>query len=156
MSEHAKIVNGQIIEIVDLDPAWYQSLVTNGNPKAASYRPVFTDPVPPYNQSTQAVDEKFTVATDQVTRGWTVRAKTPDELRKTWTSYEFLQRFTTQERRLVWNRANNDDDVAEFLMLAQSAQEVVSDDPATIAGMALLVSKNILTPARKDAILNGT
>jgi hypothetical protein len=41
-------------------------------------------------------------------------------------------------------------------MLSQAAQEVVSDDPATIAGMGLLVSKNILTAARKDAILGGT
>lgn len=71
-----------------------------------------------------------------------------------WTSYEFLQRFTTQERRLAWNRAKNDDDIAEFLMFAQAANEVLSDDPATVAGMNLLVSKNVITAARKAEILS--
>jgi hypothetical protein len=73
-----------------------------------------------------------------------------------WTSYEFLNRFTPVERKLIWARSKTDEDIADFLMLSQAAQEVVSDDPATIAGMGLLVSKNILTAARKDAILGGT
>jgi hypothetical protein len=154
MSEHAKVVNGQVVEVVDLDPAWYQSLVTNGNPKAASYRPVFTDPVPPYNQATQAVDEKFTVASDRVTRGWTVRAKTPDELRKTWTSFEFLNRFTPTERAAIRTGAMSDPVLADFLMMSQAAQEVVSDDPVTGAGMDYLVSVGILTAARKAEILS--
>lgn len=89
--------------------------------------------------------------------GWTFDGTTfsPPIQSRTWTSYEFLQRFTTQERRLIWNRAKNDDDVAEFLMFSQAANEVLSDDPATIAGMNTLVSKNILTASRKDQILNG-
>jgi hypothetical protein len=39
--------------------------------------------------------------------------------------------------------------------LAQAAQEVVSDDPMTVAGMNYLVSSGLLTEARRDEILNG-
>jgi hypothetical protein len=87
-------------------------------------------------------------AIGRVYNGWTFDAPR-------WTSYEFLNRFTPVERKLIWARSKTDEDIADFLMLSQAAQEVVSDDPATIAGMGLLVSKNILTAARKDAILNG-
>jgi hypothetical protein len=87
-------------------------------------------------------------AIGRVYSGWTFDAPR-------WTSYEFLNRFTSQERRQIWALANSNDDVADFLMLSQAAQEVISDDPNTIAGMNLLVSLNILTNARKEEILNG-
>jgi len=73
----------------------------------------------------------------------------------TWTSYEFLNRFTPQERRVIWNRAKSNDDIADFLMLAQAANEVISDDPNTIAGLNMLVSLNIISNQRKNDILNG-
>jgi hypothetical protein len=87
-------------------------------------------------------------AIGRIYNGWTFDAPR-------WTSYEFLNRFTSQERRQIWALANSNDDVADFLMLSQAAQEVISDDPNTIAGMYLLVSLNILTNARKEEILNG-
>jgi len=155
MAEYARVHNGQVAEIVNIDPAIHNAWVLSGNPKAAAYRPVVDDPLPIHDPTIQAVESSLVVEAARVRRAWTVRPKTAGEKRKTWTSYQFLQRFTTQERRLVWNRAKNDDDVAEFLMFAQSAQEVVSDDPATVAGMDLLVAKNVLAAARKDAILNG-
>lgn len=155
MAEYAYIFDNQIKEIVDLNPNVYAQWVNADNPKATAYRPVLRQPKPVYDEKTQAVDPVATVYAMSVVFGWTVRPKTADELRKTWTSYEFLQRFTTQERRLIWNRAKSDDDIAEFLMFSQSANEVLSDDPATVAGMNTLVSKNIINNSRKDQILNG-
>lgn len=155
MAEYAYIFDNQIKEIVDLNPNVYAQWVNADNPKAMAYRPVLRQPKPTYDEKTQAVDPVATVYAMSVVFGWTVRPKTADELRRTWTSYEFLQRFTTQERRLIWNRAKNDDDIAEFLMFAQAANEVLSDDPATVAGMNTLVSKNIINNSRKDQILNG-
>lgn len=155
MSEYAYIFNNQIKEIVDLNPNVYAKWVNTNNPKATAYRPVLRQPPPIFDEKTQAIDPVATVYAMSVVFSWTVRPKTAEELRKTWTSYEFLQRFTSQERRLVWSRAKQDDDIAEFLMFAQAANEVLSDDPATVAGMNLLVSKNILTASRKDQILNG-
>ena len=70
-----------------------------------------------------------------------------------WTSYEFLNRFTKQERTQIRTKAKNDDNVADFEMLATAAQEINSNDPITIAGMNYLVSVNILTPQRKAEIL---
>lgn len=69
------------------------------------------------------------------------------------TSYEFLNRFTTQERKEIRNKSKTDDAVADFEMLATAAQEIVSDDPMTIAGMNYLVSVGIVTEARKNQIL---
>jgi hypothetical protein len=154
MAEFAKIKESNVLELLDLDPAWYQSLVTNGNPKADSYRPVFTDQVPLYNQSTHTVDEYFLIGTDRVTRAWMVRLKTADELRKVWTSYEFLNRFTPTERAAIRTGSMSDPVLADFLMFSQAAQEVVSDDPMTVTGMDYLVSVGVLTAQRKAEILS--
>jgi len=70
-----------------------------------------------------------------------------------WTAYEFLNRFTPDERIAYRNAAKTDDLVADFLNLAQAAQEIISNDPMTIAGMDYLVSQGLLTQARRDEIL---
>ena len=71
-----------------------------------------------------------------------------------WTSYEFLKRFTWQERSAIRIAGFDDDAVADFLTLCTAAQEVVADDPVTQAGMDYLVSLNLLTPARRAEILS--
>lgn len=154
MSDFARIHAGAVAELLDLDPSAHAAWVAAGNPKAQAYRPVVSDPLPIYDPTIQVVEPSLVVEPSRVRRAWTVRPKTADERRTVWTSYEFLQRFTSAERRLVWSRAKADDDVAEFLMFSQSANEVQSDDPATVAGMNLLVAKNILTPARRAEILS--
>lgn len=155
MAEYAYILNNQISEIVDIHPSLYANWAMAGNPKAQVYRPVIRNAVPTYDERTQAVDPVVTILPTAVLFGWIVRPKTSDELRKTWTSYEFLMRFTDVERKRIWTRAKTDDDIADFLMLAQSANEVLSDDPTTIAGMSILVGKNIISSTRKDEILNA-
>lgn len=79
----------------------------------------------------------------------------PDHpIQRRWTAYEFLQRFTAAERATMRSLAQTDENVADFLQLLQAAQEVVSDDPMTVAGMDYAVSVGIVTAERKTEILS--
>jgi hypothetical protein len=71
----------------------------------------------------------------------------------TWTAYQFLLRLTQQERADIRERAKTDPNVADFLMLCQSAQEVISNDPVTVMGMDYMVSIGVFTEQRKKEIL---
>lgn len=154
MAEYARVHGASVLEIVELDPAVHAAWVASGNPKASVFLPVVTDPIPAYDQTTQAVVASYLVGVTIVTRKWVIRALTPDERRKTWTSYEFLQRFTAQERAEVRSRSVSDPILADFLMLCTAAQEVVSDDPVTVQAMNYLVSIGVLTESRKNQILS--
>lgn len=72
-----------------------------------------------------------------------------------YTSYEFLSRFTAAERASFRIAAQTDAVVADFAQLAGAAQEVLNNDPVTVAGMDYLVSVGLLTRARADEILGG-
>lgn len=153
MSIYAHVYNNEIIEFKEIDDALYQSWVASNNPKKDSYRIVLYANQPSVS-STETVDESFTISKNSVQQVWTVRNKTTDELRKTWTAYEFLLRFTPQERSAYRQAAQTNDMVADFMSLAQAAQEIISDDPITIQGMDYLVSIGLLTQQRRDEILS--
>lgn len=72
-----------------------------------------------------------------------------------YTSYEFLQRFTAEERALFRAAAQTDQLVADFVQLAGAAQEILNTDPVTTAGMNYLVLIGLLTEERKIEILGG-
>jgi len=152
MSIYAHVYNNEIIEFKEIDNSLYQSWVTSDNPKKDSYRIVIYANQPSVS-STETVDESYTINTNSVQQIWTIRNKTSDELRKTWTAYEFLLRFTSQERSAYRQAAQTDDLVADFMNLAQAAQEIISDDPITIQGMNYLVTVGLLTQQRRDEIL---
>lgn len=154
MAEYARIHAGTVAELVDLDPAAHAAWTASGNPKAAAYRPVVDDPLPIHDPTIQVVESGLVVEPSMVRRAWTVRPKTADELRKVWTSFEFLSRFTPSERGAIRTGSISDPALADFLMMSQAAQEIVSDDPMTAAGMDYLVSLGILTPARRAEILS--
>ena len=79
--------------------------------------------------------------------GWTFDAPR-------WSAYEFLKRFTAQERAGIRHAAATDDAIADFLQLATSAHEIVADDPVTVTGMNYLVTAGLLTEARKLEIVS--
>lgn len=80
--------------------------------------------------------------------GWTFDAPS-------WTAYQFLLRFTASERAAFRAAATTDSSVADFQQLAQAAQEIIADDPMTVAGMDYLVAQGLLTQSRADEILGG-
>jgi len=71
----------------------------------------------------------------------------------TWTAYQFLLRFTEAELTGIKQDAATDPVTWRFLTLATAAQEIINNDPTTIAGMDYLVSKNLITAQRKQEIL---
>jgi hypothetical protein len=79
----------------------------------------------------------------------------PDRGPQSWTSYEFLLRFTPDERAAFRAAALSDPAVADFQQLASAAQEIINTDPVTIAGMNYLVAQGLITEARKSEILGG-
>lgn len=79
--------------------------------------------------------------------GWTFDAPR-------WSAYEFLKRFTAQERAEIRHASANDDAIADFLQLATSAHEIIADDPVTVTGMAYLVTVGLITEARSSEILS--
>lgn len=153
MSEYARIDAGAVADLVDLDPAAHAAWVAAGNPKAQAYRPVVADPLPIHDPLIQVVESRLAIEAERVRRSWTVRPKTDEERRQVWTAFEFLQRFTASERAAIRTGSMSDPALADFLMMSQAAQEIVSDDPMTGAGMDYLVSLGILTPARRAEIL---
>lgn len=70
-----------------------------------------------------------------------------------WTAYQFLLRFTEAELTGIKQDAATDPVTWRFLTLATAAQEIINNDPTTIAGMDYLVSKNLITAQRKQEIL---
>jgi hypothetical protein len=70
-----------------------------------------------------------------------------------WTAYQFLLRFTEAELLAIRAAAVTDPITWRFLTLATAAQEIIANDPQTIAGMDYLVSVNLLTEQRKAEIL---
>lgn len=155
MSKYAFIVNNQIFEIKEIDDGIYQSWISTGNAKTNSYYPIIFNPAPIVTNDKIAIESFVINSNKTVSNIWTIRSKTPDELRKVWTSYEFLNRFTPQERAAFRSAALTDVNVADFQMLATAAQEVISDDPVTLMGMSYLVSVGLLTEIRKTEILGG-
>ena len=153
MSIYAYVYNNQIIEFKEIDDTLYQSWVNSNNPKKNSYLIVNYTTAPKVS-STEIAESSYEIQRNSVDQIWTVRNKTADELRKVWTAYEFLNRFTYSERAAYRQAAKTDDLIADFMSLAQAAQEIISDDPMTVQGMDYLVSVGIITQQRRDEILS--
>lgn len=156
MSIYAYVNNNEIVEYINISDTLYSSWIETNNHKKDYYKLViYTNP--PSVSNSEIAESYFQIVetTNETTvnQTWIVRSKTPDELRKTWTAYEFLLRFTPQERTAYRNAAKTDDNVADFMSLAQAAQEIINDDSMTIAGMNYLVLIGIITEQRKNEIL---
>lgn len=154
MSEHAHIVAGQVAGLVDLDPAVRSGWVAAGNPKASIYLPVIDTPKPTYDAAREALVVVWSVWPNvEAVRTWNVRPLTDEEMRQVWTSLEFLGRFTTAEMAQVETAREHDQIVQSFYRAALAANEIVSDDPRTVAGVNYLSAIGILTLARVNEVL---
>jgi hypothetical protein len=79
----------------------------------------------------------------------------PPDYGRTVSSREFLQLFTSPERKAIRLAAKTDDDVADWLALAQVPEPIRLKHPTTIGGLNFVVAKGLLTPARRDVILTS-
>lgn len=70
-----------------------------------------------------------------------------------WTAFQFLNRFTDSELMDIQSRSVSDPIMWKFLTFATAAQEVISNDPVTVAGMDYLVLTGVLSQTRRNQIL---
>lgn len=153
MPQHALVQNNKIIDFKDIDSSLYEMWISTNNPKAKVYRPIVEDAYPTPNEY-QAIDIDYIIEENRVIKLYVLRNKTADELRKIWTAYEFLTRFTQQERATLRSASATDSLVADFSQLLGAAQEVISDDPVTIQAMDYLVYAGYITNDRRLEIMN--
>lgn len=67
---------------------------------------------------------------------------------------EFMLLFTQAERKAIRNAAKLDEDVADFMELVRVPVPIRLKHPVTQAGLASLVTKNLLAAPRAIAIQN--
>ncbi len=79
----------------------------------------------------------------------------PPDYGRTVDAREFLQLFTAAERKAIRNAGKADDDVADWYALASVPLPIRLKHHTTMAGLNFLISKGLLTAARRDAILNS-
>lgn len=72
---------------------------------------------------------------------------------KTVDAREFMLRFTAGERKAIRLAAKTDDDIADWYAIAQVPTPIRLKHPTTLAGLDALVTKGLLTAARRDAIV---
>lgn len=143
--------------LVLLDNDVYATWVQTGHPKADTHYLLIVEPEPA-ETATQVAESHIEINNTEkkAYKVWTLRNKTAEEMRKIWTAYEFLNRLTASERADIRQRALTDPNVADFLMLATAAQEILSDDPVTIIGMDYMVLIGVFTQSRRNEILEIT
>lgn len=71
------------------------------------------------------------------------------------TKFEFLKRFTSDERKAIYAAAKINLDVEDFKMLLDAAQEVDLAHPDTAAGVNLLEAAGLLAQGRSVEILRA-
>jgi hypothetical protein len=130
-------------------------ILKNPNPQTLLAR-VDTEVCPPgYEPSTAEAADAFVA--DAIAAGWTsapLPSPPPSPPAPTiWTALEFMRRFTQSERLAIITAGRTDAAVEDIRSQLAASNEVISDDPSLVAGLIYLVSKGLLTPERKTAIL---
>ena len=72
---------------------------------------------------------------------------------KRWSAFDFLRRFTPQERVSIRGIAKTDLVVEDFIAMLDKAENVYNTDPDTMAAMGYLVSINQISESRRAEIL---
>lgn len=71
------------------------------------------------------------------------------------TKYEFLKRFTSDERKAINAAARVNADIEDFKMLLDAAQEVDCGNEDTVTGVNALETAGILSAGRAQQILRS-
>lgn len=69
--------------------------------------------------------------------------------------FEFMRRFTNEERVQIRLAAKADIVIEDFLDLCKTAPSIHSDDPDLQAAMQYFVALGLITEERRETILNG-
>ena len=72
-----------------------------------------------------------------------------------WPPLQFIERFTEAEQIAIVTAAQTSPALRLWYDKAMASQEVVSDDPRTVAGMDALVAAGLISEARRSEILGA-
>ena len=72
----------------------------------------------------------------------------------TLTRLEYLRRFTDAERKTIRAAAKVNDTLDDYLYMLEMAEEVRTDDPATVAGVQALEAAGLIGAGRAAEILS--
>jgi len=72
-----------------------------------------------------------------------------------WSSLQFIERFTDAEQLAIVTAAASIPALRLWYDKAMAADEIVADDPRTIAGVQALVDAGLITAERRDQILGS-
>jgi hypothetical protein len=78
-----------------------------------------------------------------------------DQSPRIWSTYQFLQLFTVQERYAILAAVRTDLDVAFIQQTFLSCSEIQTTDPLVEYSLTVLVAKGIITPERKIEIMES-
>lgn len=117
--------------------------------------PIVDDDLPIPSSTQKVVPGSIVIRELDALQTWQVVDKTADELRKIWSPMAFLLRFTAEERALMRASAKVDENAADFMLILQTADEIWSDHPFTVAGLQMLVQAGIITEQRRLEILGA-
>lgn len=115
--------------------------------------PIVDDVLPTPSSTQKVVPGPIVIRELDALQTWELADKTAEELRKIWSPMVFLLRFTAEERALMRAAAKVDENAADFMLILQTADEIWSDHPFTVAGLQMLVQAGIITEARRLEIL---
>lgn len=145
MPKYAQIVNGNVIQVVEQNPAdiFHPDIAVNFvevPDEVETYylyddqTDTFSPPPPPLNVAPPTVAETPTIVD----------------------AIGFLDLFTMQEELAIRQaRAAGDLVVESFMDRLDKAQRIHLDDPRVIAGVDYLVTATLITAERRDEILAG-
>lgn len=68
---------------------------------------------------------------------------------------DFMLLFTATQRKAIRQLSKTDDDVADFMAIAQVPEPIRLKHPLTLMGLGMLVQKGVLTAAERDRIAEG-
>lgn len=69
-----------------------------------------------------------------------------------WTRFEFMSRFTAEERIALRNTRKTNGALDDFMAMIETAGELRADHPMIAQGLAYLVARGWITKARADEI----
>lgn len=72
-----------------------------------------------------------------------------------WSSLQFIERFTEAEQIAIVTAAAASPALRLWYDKAMAADEIIADDPRTVAGLQALVDAGMLTSQRRDEVLGA-
>ena len=144
---HALVLDGQILREHNFGDTAPPMLA----PNKGQWLAVADPGEPPFDPANQSVNSNIALVAGVPTRLYNIVTRPVPAPR--WTPLQFIERFTEAEQIAIVTAAQSSPALRLWYDKAMASQEVVSDDPRTVAGMDALVAAGLISEARKAEVL---